>query len=138
MTSDGGLPKLLTANLPQVHWQRIENGGLGRGTPDLNGCFNGVEVWIECKHAPGWTVIMRAPQVAWLERRFRAGGRCLIAVRQTGKGRDSLWLLGPGAGRLLLDGARLDATSMTLGLWEGGPSRWDWEEAREVLFGRRK
>lgn len=141
--TDGGLPKLISSHIPQAHFQRIESGGVGRGTPDLNGCLEGQEIWVECKHTPGWVVSSfkeRPQQVGWLERRSRAGGRCFIAVRQTGKGRDSLWLLRPEAGRLLLDGSRLDAIHPLVlgGLWTGGPSRWPWEEVREVLFGRQK
>src|SRR5215213_7651185 len=94
--SDGGLGKLIPDHLPQVHFQRIETGGTGRGVPDLNGCWGGTEFWIENKHTAGWCVPrdkMRAEQVGWLERRARAGGRVFLAVRQTGRRRDDLWLL---------------------------------------------
>lgn len=33
---------------PKAHWIRLE-GYASTGCPDVNGCFNGVEVWIELK-----------------------------------------------------------------------------------------
>lgn len=141
MASDGRLHEIFRERIPDAHWQRIESGGLGRGTPDLNGCLDGVEAWVENKLTLGWVVASmrsRAPQVGWLERRRRAGGRCFIAVRQTGKRRDALWLLSSGAGRSLLDGARLDELprDLVLGRFEGGPALWGWSLVRKVLFGR--
>jgi hypothetical protein len=94
MTTDAGLPHLIQTNLPLVDWARVETWAVGPGMPDLNGCYLGQDVWVECKATYGWMVSrVRIPQVAWLERRARAGGRCWVAVRQRGSRRDSLWLL---------------------------------------------
>jgi hypothetical protein len=135
---DGGLPQLLIERLPHVDWVRIESGMTARGAPDMNGCRSGTDCWVEAKLAAGWVVKKaKAQQVAWLERRTRAGGRCIVAVRQTGaKGRDVLWLFRAGALRLLFDGSRLDQipAEMRLGRHTGGPAVWRWNEIEAALF----
>lgn len=133
--SDGGLARLLTTHLPEADWQRIESAGVGRGIPDLNGCRDAVEVWIECKRTAGWVLDKRnrrRAQVAWHERRLRAGGRVFVAVRQTGLRRDDLWLYTGAALRDLVDGCRLDAAAPLLGHWAWGA--WDWAAVRVLLF----
>jgi hypothetical protein len=137
MTTDAGLPHLIQTNLPLVDWARVETWAVGPGMPDLNGCYLGQDVWVECKATYGWMVSrVRIPQVAWLERRARAGGRCWVAVRQRGSRRDSLWLLGPGAARLLREKVRLDELPPTLvhQVWEGGPKAWPWEKVQDAMF----
>jgi hypothetical protein len=133
---DGGLCSLIQRYLRHWHWQRIETGGTGRGIPDMNGCSDGVEVWIETKVTPGWKVVIRPEQVAWAERRFRAGGRVFLAVRQTGGRRDALWLLSPLAGRRLIVGDKLSDLSeaLVLGHWENGPGFWDWPRVEHILL----
>jgi Holliday junction resolvase len=125
---DGSLRQLFREHLPHVHWQAIETGGTGRGIPDLNGCFAGIEVWIELKRMVGRRVLMRPEQVAWIERRARAGGRVFIAVR---KGKEQLFLVGPTGARHLLEN-RFPAV---LGRWSGGPRAWNWAEITTILFG---
>jgi hypothetical protein len=135
---DGGLRGLFQRHLLGWHWQAIETGGTGRGVADLNGCCDGREVWLEMKQTSSWKVSSFYPeQVAWAERRARAGGRVLVAVRQTGRERDDLWLLAPGAARLLIDRTRLDKvpSDLLLGRWEGGPARWDWDGVCSCLVG---
>jgi hypothetical protein len=123
---DGGLRQLFRQHLPKVHWQAIETGGTGRGIPDLNGCLGGIEAWIELK---GPKTPMRPEQVAWIERRARAGGRVFIALR---KPRDTLILLPARGARALLE----KTLPATLGRWTGGPSAWDWEDISRLIFGR--
>jgi hypothetical protein len=151
--SDQGLPEIFRDRMPQVDWQRIETGAMGPGTPDLNGCLGGTEVWVECKATFGWTLASLTPQQnAWLSRRSRKGGRCFVAVRQLGRGRltraetggrirkrDSLWIFSAEASKNLLDGIALDAVppDLLLGWFEGGPANWDWKRIERVLFRRR-
>ena len=64
-----------------VHWQRIETGGTGRGIPDLNGCLHGREVWVELKFIKaGFKVGLSAMQCGWHLKRAAAGGRTGILV----------------------------------------------------------
>jgi len=133
---DGGLCSLFQRYLRDWHWQRIETGGTGLGIPDLNGCSDGTEVWIEAKVATGWKPTVRPEQVAWLERRYRHGGRVFLAVRQRGSARDVLWLLSPLAARQLIAGSRLsdlDRAIYVLGCWENGPGAWDWPAVEAAL-----
>ena len=150
--SDQGLPAIFRDHMPRVDWQRIETGAMGPGTPDLNGCLDGTEVWVECKATFGWTLSSLTPQQnAWLSRRSRKGGRCFVAVRQLGRGklfrtaagpitkRDSLWLFSAGASKALLDGVALDEVrppELLLAAFGGGPANWKWGEVEELLFRR--
>ena len=66
--------------LPMVHWQRIELSYMP-GIPDLNGCYEGVEIWIELKVVRrGKKINLTRPQVNWIKKRTKAGGRTLIMV----------------------------------------------------------
>jgi hypothetical protein len=134
VSTDGGQRSLFQKNLPLVHWQSIETGGTGLGVPDTNGCIGGVEFWIEFKATDGWTIgNMKAEQVAWLERRTRAGGRCFVSVRQRGMKRDDLWLLSPWAARPLLMRTTLRdlLPRDVLGHWTRG--KWDWSRILGLL-----
>lgn len=72
------LHKILNGLMPDPHWQRIESWQIGAGIPDRNGCYKGVEVWIECKIVQGKQVKLTALQCNWIERRARAGGATFI------------------------------------------------------------
>jgi hypothetical protein len=136
MSTDGGLPKVISDNIPEAHWVRVESGTVASGTPDLNGCLNGREVWVECKAATGWTVRVRPVQVGWMERRERAGGRCLVAVRRNKMDEDVLWLMRAGAARVLLEGTKLHLVpaDLIICIQSGGPSQWFWDGIREAMF----
>jgi hypothetical protein len=131
---DGGLRKLFIANVPRkVDWLTIETGGTALGVADLNGCSNGVEVWIEMKKADHWAVgNVRTAQVGWIERRVRNGGRCFVAIRRAD---DEMWLLRPASARLLISGVSLRELpgDLILGRWFGGPNGWDWEKTAVLL-----
>lgn len=133
--ADGELHKFFKAHLKGFHYQRIESGGTALGIPDLNYCGGGAEGWIENKWTSSWKVKVRTEQVGWIEQRARYGGRVFIAVRQTGKDRNDLWLLAPGTARLLYDGMRLDLlpSSTVLVHSTGGPSSWDWAKVKECM-----
>lgn len=62
----------IRAHLPG-HTQRIESS-TGSGIPDLNGCFRGVEYWVEFKVAMSGETILRKEQYAWGMRRACASG----------------------------------------------------------------
>lgn len=140
--ADGDLGKLIQRYLPGPHWQRVETGGTGRGIPDINGCMDGVEVWVENKATDGWTAGLRAEQVGWIDRRARAGGRVFVLVRRTveagprrGDAADDLYLYaGRDVVRLARDGMGRGGPEPLL-YSTGGPGRWDWTTVQEWLFG---
>lgn len=124
---DGDLRKLFRKNLPQVHWVSVESGFTDLGIPDMNGCHEGAEFWVEAKLARGNVVRIRPGQIAWMSRRHRSGGRTYVAVRQKGtrEAVDRLWLFGgEHAARLNEEGLKADIPRD--GVWEGGPSAWPW------------
>jgi hypothetical protein len=128
---DGHLRKLFRENLPGFHWLSVETGATASGAPDSNYCGGGFEGWIEFKLATGWRVHVRPMQVGWLERRARAGGRVFVAVRRKVGKIDSLYLFdGLDVNLLRLNG--LQGTP-ALGIWDGGPGRWDWAEVNGIL-----
>lgn len=150
--TDAGLSDCFKKHLPIFHWQKIESWSTGQGVPDLNGCGWsdpedewGAEFWIECKKATGIKLDhnLSAEQIGWLERRHRAGGRVFIGVRRVrpagprvGAALDSLLLYpGEAARAVARDGISAPGA---LGLWEGGPARWDWPEIARILTGRKK
>lgn len=63
--------------LPNVHFQRIETN-VGLGVPDLNGCIDGVEFWLELKVRSGTALGLSKFQKSWIIRRGKAGGRVFI------------------------------------------------------------
>lgn len=82
MRPEQRLYERIKKGMPWVHWQRFEDT-LSSGIPDLNGCYQGVEVWIEAKVAkPSGKVAMRPAQVAWLTQRWASGGRAWILVER--------------------------------------------------------
>lgn len=121
-------------HFPEVHWQPIETGGTGRGIPDTNYCFGGIEGWVEFKLTSTWTTGLRPEQIAWLLRRARAGGRTFIAIRRKHSGglrkglaEDQLYLFpGTYARDLVLKGHRP--------IGDGGPARWPWAEIKSLLL----
>ena len=69
----------------RLHFQRIETT-TGAGVPDLEGCLDGREFWTELKvvepMARGMCrVNLKGPQIMWLYRRRRAGGRAYCLAR---------------------------------------------------------
>jgi hypothetical protein len=129
---DARLRQLFEEHLREFHWQAIETGGTGRGIPDMNGCCEGTEVWIENKRTGHWKIEITAEQSAWAERRIRAGGRCFVAVRRQFKKEDELWLYSGNSARALLD-LPTDAVP-PLGRWVGGPARWPWEQVKRIIL----
>lgn len=138
MKQDGGLGKLFQDNIREAHWQRIESPLTGGGIPDLNGCMNGVEVWIENKKAKHWKVKFEQFQIGWAERRVRAGGNYFLAVRQIlnpkrGTPEDNLWLFKADALRRIEEhGLPVITAPVSYGyVWRGD---WDWPRIAELVF----
>ena len=135
--SDGGLHSLFKYHLADGHWQSIESFLTGLGIPDVNGCLEGHEFWIENKFTAGWTVKIRPQQIAWTERRVRAGGKVFVAVRRTcaaGPRRekaDELHLFHGGLIRALAETPIRDVEALIR--FSGGPARWDWSKVRAIL-----
>jgi hypothetical protein len=137
---DGGLWGVLREHWPHVDKQRVETGGTGLGIPDVNACLAGVEVWLELKGTEAWAVAIRPEQVAWAERRTRAGGRVLLLTRRrcaAGPRRvacDELWI------HRATDIRHVSALGLRGGppplhRSDGGPSNWLWPVIEEVVFG---
>jgi hypothetical protein len=126
---DGELRKLFRRHLPRVAWSSIETGAVEPGVADMNGCRDGVEVWVEMKKTDGWTVDVKISQVAWHKLRQSRGGRTFFAVRRG----DSLRIFhGRDAESLRAAGLKGTAALLTT---DGGPSSWDWAEIEKTLFG---
>jgi hypothetical protein len=136
--SDGNLRQLFQKHLPSVHWQGIETWSTGQGVPDMNGCWNGHEFWIENKKTEGWAVNFEMGQVAWIERRIRVGGRVFLAVRRMvpagprrGKAKDELWLFHGAMARAVADFGLADVEPIDK--FEGGPAKWCWTTIAMIL-----
>ncbi len=142
---DGELRPIFERHLKEFDWQSVETWSTGRGVPDLNFCHQSTEGWVELKSTNAWAVKMEPGQVAWTERRARAGGRVFLAVRRLslpgprkGAKVDELWLLHHSAARLLATPGKnlrdLAPGDQILGLWGQGPSNWDWDRVEEILI----
>lgn len=136
---DDGLRALFHTNLRAFHWQAIESGLTGGGIPDSNYCCAGIEGWVEHKATKANKIVFRPDQIGWHLRRYRAGGRTFIAVRQRHSGGPRL---GKPVDRLYLYPGRQVKDLVFRGLlvkpierWEGGPARWDWVKIAGRLMG---
>lgn len=138
MTTDGGLRGIFRVKLPHVHWTPIETGLTASGVPDMEGCLRGRQFWVENKLADAYAVGIDSFQIAWHERRARAGGRTFLAVRLTatagprkGAARDELFMYrGARIREVYHKGLRV----FPLLHLTGGPSDWDWDRVEEVLL----
>lgn len=138
---DDGLRSLFHTNLRiGFHWQAIESGLTGGGIPDSNYCTNSIEGWVEHKATSANKIVFRPDQVGWHLRRYRAGGRTFIAVRQRHSGGPRLGLpvdrlyLFPG--KLVKELATAGLSTIPLRRWDGGPSKWDWDRVARYLQDR--
>ena len=82
MPSESNLWRLVRDRLPKIHWQRIETGSTARGVPDLNGCFEGQEFWVELKAIRGNRLGLTPMQISWLTQRTMHGGKCFVLGRK--------------------------------------------------------
>ena len=86
----------------RVDLQRLENA-VGQGHPDVEGCIDGAQVWLELKSegrpARPTTRIRpktRESQSIWHRERTEAGSRCHWVLLQVGEGRKAFLYLLPG------------------------------------------
>ena len=77
--SERNISRWLRTKAPlDAHTQAIENT-IDRGTPDLNICWAGIELWIELKRSlTANRVIIRKEQYAWGRARAQAKGNALL------------------------------------------------------------
>jgi Holliday junction resolvase len=123
--SEAGLWKLLRANI-QADLQRLESGMTSRGIPDVNGCHDGKEFWVELKYTTTKKVALRPEQVAWLLRRSKVGGRTFVLVKTP----KELYLYSGTMARELLDDG---LTVPPLEKWN--IKAVDWEQLLRILEG---
>lgn len=136
---DDNLRSIIKDHLRHIDWQSIESALTGGGIPDLNGCCDGVEAWVECKRASAWTVKIRPAQIGWSKKRIRHGGRVLLAIRKRhdggarrGAAVDEFFLFN---GELMHEINQNGFQSYAPRVHEkGGPSRWDWSAIQQAIF----
>ena len=88
MASEDGTWKRLRNVLRDVHVSRVENL-TEDGMPDVNGCHEGCEFWIELKQLDEWPkrkstkvkVGMRESQLRWIAARGKAGGNVHVLAQ---------------------------------------------------------
>lgn len=146
MSTDGGLRQVFTKHVRDAHWQAIESWSTGQGVPDANYCLEAADGWIENKQSSWWALShpLSPEQVAWGERRARAGGRYLLAVRRhydgsvrRGPAVDELYLFGASSLRLIAPTNSIKGVT-PLHLSTGGPARWNWAHVRALMKERPK
>jgi hypothetical protein len=138
MTTDGGLRQLFRKHIPGADWQSVETWSTGQGVPDLNYCLDGVEGWIELKQTDANVVDIRPEQIAWAERRTRAGGRVLLAVRRKHGGGprkgppvDELWMFNAQQMRSVQTTGLRTMGALIIGM--GGPTQWSWSNVMKLM-----
>jgi len=97
MSTESQLWSWLRGVLPYGHWIRVENR-IELGTPDVNGCVRGHDVWLELKYSkkvlPATSPFKKRglskEQVIWLQERAGVGGNAWIVA---GVGRHVYFLL---------------------------------------------
>ena len=68
----------LVRQWPMATLERIENSA-NTGTPDINGCCDGIEFWIESKVlSTTGTFVCQPTQLPWHLRRRAKGGRAFV------------------------------------------------------------
>lgn len=130
MIIDGGLRPIFRKNLPRFHWTSIETGFTSAGVPDAEFCYSGVQGWIEYKATSSLRIKVNtkvaAFQIAWHERRARAGGRSFLAVRRI---EDIYLYWGKDVRKVYTIGLSIDPVLHFF----GGPGNWDWEAIGGLL-----
>jgi hypothetical protein len=137
--SDGELRKQFRAHLPAVHWSSIESGLTEPGVPDLNGCYDGVDFWVENKKTKAWAVQVQPVQIGWHLRHAKEGGRTFFAIRRMAKvgprkvAADDLYIVyGRHVRRLSEEGLQ---RCPIIASFSGGPARWNWPIIVSIFTG---
>lgn len=73
---------------PAPDWTRIENTAMS-GAPDVNGCLDGVDVWLELKIKKGNLIEIRHSQILWMRQRLTRNARNVWVVARD---RDTLYV----------------------------------------------
>tara|TARA_Y100001938_G_scaffold134967_1_gene196046 strand:- start:756 stop:1163 length:408 start_codon:yes stop_codon:yes gene_type:complete len=76
--------KALRDGITDIHWVRIESWS-SPGVPDVNGCAEFGEFWIELKVIKNNRVLLSPHQVAWHLVRSRNCGHSFILAREAGR-----------------------------------------------------
>lgn len=94
----------------RLHINRVENTVL-RGMPDVEGCIDGQQFWIELKCAgrptnpgKGIAVEFQPNQAPWIERRMAAGGKVHILLQVGSRRRSARYLIDGRYARTLSHG----------------------------------
>lgn len=87
MPKETTLYQNLKKHLPQVHWQRIESP-MTQGTPDVNGCIQSQEFWLELKIARGNKIKFSNFQCNWAVKRMASGGKVFSLIQH----HDNKWI----------------------------------------------
>lgn len=104
------------------HFDRIENSA-GEGNPDVDGCLDGIQLWIELKSEDrpkrASTPIrfrVRESQSIWHRQRCAAGCRHNFVLAQVGEGHTARLYLIPGKfyDEIVAPEARLDELSVLI------------------------
>ena len=74
----------LRDGLTDIRWTRVESWA-SPGIPDVNGCAEFGEFWIELKVIKNNRIKLSPHQIAWHTLRTRAGGRSYILAREAAR-----------------------------------------------------
>ena len=123
------------------HWTPVETYLTARGVPDLNGCLDGIEAWIEIKIITGrrFQRPFSPNQRTWIKRRVAVGGHCfLLASHRHNGGKlkgppvDRLYLWSWELAKMPVSDSPLDHTELIL--WQSDGPRHDWIGLEKILF----
>jgi hypothetical protein len=131
---DGELRMIFRQHLPRVGWTTIETAAVEPGVPDFNGCYDGIEFWVEMKQTSAWAVEVKKSQVAWHRLRQSKGGRTFFAVRQRNAAQDNLFLINGSYAAKLRESGLKGCPHLVLA--SGGPAKWNWIAILDALLRR--
>ena len=117
------------------HLSRIESHATSVGFPDVEGCIEGTEFWVELKSwdpKKGWHI--RPSQIAWMRARLNAGGKRIFVFADKKVSTTHHHVLVPVAAGFLTDYGRFsswDALTKNAIYWAQGPV--DYNHVKELL-----
>ena len=117
--------KALRDGITDIHWVRIESWS-SVGVPDVNGCAEFGEFWIELKIIKSKRVVLSPHQIAWHITRSRHGGRSFILAREAA--RTPLILFSGEKAKDLAD-LKMDEIPQIVEI----PHPYDWGRLRKAL-----
>ena len=129
---ENALWSLIRRNI-KGHCQRVENA-VGLGTPDVNCCYEDIEVWIELKIVKGNLIYFEWSQIAWIKQRTheKINGNVLIMARHKDDiiAFDARFLPTEKLKRKV-NKAGLDIRDVNYIRW---PKPYDWKEIQEYIY----